>query len=120
MKKILLLAVAAVAFAFIPASAAPGNGCATGPGEQNAGLSCTYVAGAASARYFTATPNSWSITVVRDNQVVVLAEGETAPPSSGTIDTIVGETVTVNMGPDCVPGDFVCGSIGTVSVFETE
>jgi hypothetical protein len=119
MKKLLLLAAAAMAFAIVPASADAGNGCATGPGEQNAGSTCTYVAASDTASYLTATPNSWSITVVRDNEVVVLASGETAPPSSGTIATIPGETVTVTMGPDCVPGDFVCGNVGTVIVGET-
>lgn len=119
MKKILLLAAAAMALAIAPASATPGNGCAAGPGELDAASSCQYTAGALSARYVVSTPNSWTITTVRAGETVVLAEGETAPPSSGLIDTLPGELITVTMGPDCVPMTPVCGSIGTIVVGET-
>ena len=119
MKKTLLLAsVAALALSFAPSQAEVGNGCVAGPGEVEASASCTYQSTGAATNWVAATPNSWTITVVRDGVTVKLAESDSAaPPSTGTITPQNGETITVTMGPDCAGP--ACGSVGVVAVLET-
>lgn len=122
MKKMLLLGAALMALSFVPANAAPGNGCSASGGATNVATTCSYVA-SGGGTYAAATPNSWTITVPdrnSDGQPEVLASSDSAQlPSSGSLASLAGETVTVTMGPDCVPGDVVCGSIGSVTAGET-
>ena len=117
MKKTLLLAgVAALAMSFSPSQAEPGNGCPI-VAADTAATECTYTATGA-ATVIAATPNSWSITVVRDGEPVVLADSESAQvPSTTTINPANGEEVTVTVGPDCAGP--ACGSIGALLVLET-
>lgn len=119
MKKMLLLGATLMALSFVPAHAERGNGCSASGAAQDAATSCSYTATGAGT-YVAATPNSWSITTIRNLETVVLASsGSAQAPSSGSFASAAGEKITVTMGPNCVPGNFVCGSVGTVTAVET-
>lgn len=119
-KMLLAAALLVIGAAIAPAAADPGHGCQIIGGETDAQGSCTYTA-TGPATYVAATPNNWTITVVRGQETITLVSEESAqPPSSGAVATAAGDVVTVRMGPDCVPATPVCGWIGLLVVTETE
>ncbi len=128
MKKVLLAGILTVlALGLVPAQAEVGNGCYANvdgaPGGYQAGSKCSFTAKAAGAVYVAVTPNSWTIVVTyKDTNGATLERGRVesdsaAPPSTGNVGTLVGDTVTVTMGPDDAAGP-VGGSIGLLSVYD--
>lgn len=60
-------------------------------------ITCTYVADGPGS-FTAATTNPWEITVVRDEQLVTLANGTIYNPySTGEVATFAGERVTVTI-----------------------
>lgn len=115
MRKFMIVALIAAAFAvMVPAHAAGGSNCVV-PGQ---GLtpeqSCSYVA-TGPGSFTQATPNGWDISVVRNAVKVVLASsGTLGTPSNGSFASLAGETVTVTLHRDCIPTG-QCGNLGFIA-----
>lgn len=123
MRKIVLAGAAmAIALSLAPSHAEPGHGCQAVGAEQGDSFSCDYTANGP-ATWVAATPNSWTITVVRQvdgvpTEVERVESDSLQPPSTGELETEEGDTVTITVGPDSA--EVVEGSIGIVAAFETE
>lgn len=125
MRKIILGAIAAsMALSLGTANAAPGNGCATGPGAAGEGATCDYVA-TGPGTLLVLTPNSVKVEATRmvnDEEVTVtlFQAGSADPAAQGSrpLATLAGDKVVVTQGPDCVE-DPICGHIGIVVAGET-
>lgn len=122
MRKIILAGAAmTLALSLAPSHAEPGTGCAAAGGAQGEALSCTYEA-TGPGTWVAATPNHWTITVVRvvddvPTEMTLAESADLQPPGTGELATLAGDEVTITVGPDSA--EVVDGSIGIVAAFET-
>ena len=119
MKKIALAGtLVGLALAATPVHAAPGNGCAAGPGALQANQTCHYTA-TGNGTYVAATPNHYTIEVthtegnITTTTTVVNSDSLTLP-ATGSFEAKNGDVVNVTMGPDDAAGP-VGGSVGVVA-----
>lgn len=88
----------------VPAGAGADEPGCTAVGVSPDPITCTYTADG-SGTYTAITSNPWTITVVRDEEVVTLASGTIYTPySTGEVATLAGEVVTVTIRPQRTMG----------------
>lgn len=127
MRKIVLIAMIAAAFAVLsPAQAVPPECVALGQGQSFSAVTCSYTATGAGT-YAASTPNSWKIYALRDTdgnpltppvEVILASSGTLGVPGSGPLASLSGETVYLQLNWACVPGTEEydgCGHLGFVS-----